>query len=73
MLLTAPYDGAGNFCGFGDFIGYDYLVFDFRDLDNGWAPPSPKIVFKNTACAKSCPESLEEGEDYTAQVECKTN
>ena len=74
ILLTTPYDGAGNFCGVGKFKGYEYLVFEFIDLEGvSWAPPSPKMVFKNTVCAKKCPESIEEGEDYKTQVECITN
>ena len=73
ILLTAPYDGAGNFCGVGNFTGYDYLVFQFEGMDDAWAPPSPKVVFKKTVCAKECPQSLEEGEHFTSKVECKTN
>lgn len=42
--LTAPYDGAGNFCGVGDLEDYPYLLFDFEGLDP-WSPPGPVQVF----------------------------
>lgn len=71
IKLIAPYDGSMNFCGIGDMEGYDYLLFDFEELDP-WSPPTPKDVFKKTVCVKECPESLDGGK-YTDLVECKPN
>lgn len=70
--LTAPYDGAGNFCGVGDMEGFPFLLVDFESLD-AWSPPSPADVFKKTVCVKECPSNLKEGEAYNAKVDCKTN
>lgn len=77
MKLTAPYDGAGNFCGVNneggvDMTGYPYLMVHYEEL-SAWSPPTPVDIFKKTVCAKECPVSLKEGETYTAKVECKTN
>lgn len=77
IKLTAPYDGAGNFCGVGDMEGYPNLMFDFEELDP-WSPPTPQDVFKKTVCVKECPEALEKDENgkeepYTNLVECKPN
>jgi len=70
--LTAPYDGAGNFCGVDQMEDYPYLMVDFESLD-AWSPPSPNDIFKNTVCVKECPNTLKAGESWGATVECKTN
>lgn len=70
--LTAPYDGAGNFCGVGDFKDYDYLLFDFEEIDP-FVPPSPTVAFNKTLCVKKCPEKYEIGGEDDIYVDCKTN
>lgn len=62
--LTAPIDGANNFCGFGDYKDYKKMMLTSFSIMDGAG------ILRSGVCVKACPDKvapLKEGED------CKGN